>query len=1019
MADNSSRQYGSRDQPAAGPPAQEYGGTLDESAPLGDPARFVRWARCGGLFVLAMSLLALLGWLSGRMLLASLGSEYIPMAPSTALCYCLLALPLVFLPQAPPSRTRRLLMTVVPVAAVLAALYLLSQFYMGLTADVERVLVSSPETFGPVLTGRMSPLTAWGILVAGVGLSLLAWRNHRPAFAHAAGALGVAAALESLVVVLGYVYASPFLYGADIIPMAFTTALCLGVLSLSLILAAGPEAFPLRLLTDGSMRARLLRAFLPIPPAVIVVEGLLFRMLPMGNPALQAALLVLLTSAALIGMVYYIASTTGQRLERAIALRQEAERQLDAQRLELEEKAALLDLANSAIFSRGMDQTIRYWNKGAENVFGYGREEALGQNVASLLCPQYTQSTADIEHVLLARDVWEGEGTFTRKDGSRITLLSRWALQRDPAGLPRAVLKVNIDLSALKAAGNKLQEQLDRTQLLNDIARAIAERHDIESILRVVMTQLENHLPIAFGGVFMMEGQADMIRVAARGPRSREFARILGTEEGKTIPVDSRMMRDALNGNTIHIDDLSLIEDILATRYTKVGLRTAVLVPMLVESRVQGVVTALREAPGAFSGDDVRFLQQLTEQVAVALQEARQYMALERAYDELRKTQDTMLQQERLRALGQMAGGITHDINNALSPIVGYSDLLLTTEEGISEEGRSFIENIRVAGYDIRNIISRLREFYRPKDHSEIHVSVNLNQLVKQVIELTSPRWKDTAQQRLITIRIEADLAETPCVVMGAESEIREALMNLVINSLDALQEDGVITLRTSTNESGALLEVTDTGMGMDEETRRQCLEPFFTTKGDRGTGLGLGMAFGVMQRHHGRIEIESTPRQGTTVRMHFPALSLLQAEPEEAASHGDMPALHILYVDDEPHLRELVKRMLEVDRHDVTTADGGQAGIEAVRKASEEGQPFDVVISDLGMPYVGGRQVARAVRADFPGIPIILLTGWGNRLNAEGALPDNVDLVLSKPPKLEELRAALHGIWKASGSGG
>jgi len=991
------------------PPDTDTASSEDSS--LDAPARIVWWARYCGMIVLAVAVLALAGWLSGQLLLASMGDSFIPMAPSTALCFTLLAIPLILHRETSYPGPARLILSFMSALVVLAALFLLLQNFLAL--DLERVLVADTQAFGQVVTGRMSPLTAVGLLFCGVSLCLVIWREHGTYLGHIAGGLAMVVFIESLIVGLGYVYASPLLYGASIIPMAFTTALCLGVISMGLVFAASAESFPLRLLTGNSIQAQLLRAFLPVTPAVIVVQGFLYRLSPIENPALQAAILVLLTSGAMIGIVYLISFATAQRLERAIKMRRIAESQMDVQRLDLEEKAALLDLANSGIFSRDMAGIIQYWNKGAEQLFGYSKEEALGRHVSELLAPQYPEPLDEIEARLLIEEAWEGEGTFMKNGGQRVSLLSRWALQRDEFGKPKAILKVNVDLSALIEAAHNLEKQLERTQLLNDIARAIAERHDIESILRVVMAQLETQLDIDFCGVFLVDDKPDALRVAARGPKSRELARNLGTEEGKVFKVTSPLLHRVLDGHTVHVGDLSSLDDPLAERYMASGLRSAVLIPLMVESMVQGVVSTLRVGANAFSEPEIRFLQQVTEQVAVAMQDARQYMALERAYDELRKTQDAMLQQERLRALGQMAGGITHDINNALSPIVGYSDLILSSEENLSTEGRMFIETIRMAGYDISAIISRLREFYRTKEDSQLHAPLDLNGVTRQVIELTSPRWKDISQQKHITINIEEDFAETPCYAMGAESEVREALMNLVNNSLDAIEEDGAITLRTRSEESVCVIEVSDTGEGMDEETQRRCLEPFFSTKGDRGTGLGLGMVFGVMQRHQGSIEIESAPGSGTTMRLIFPSINQAPASDEISARPQDLPSFSILYIDDEPHLRELVKRMLEVDGHTVTTADGGQSGIEAFQRARDENCPFDIIISDLGMPYVGGRQVARAVREICPETPFILLTGWGNRLNAEGDIPENVSMVLSKPPKLEELRNGLRTVWR------
>jgi CheY-like chemotaxis protein/anti-sigma regulatory factor (Ser/Thr protein kinase) len=251
--------------------------------------------------------------------------------------------------------------------------------------------------------------------------------------------------------------------------------------------------------------------------------------------------------------------------------------------------------------------------------------------------------------------------------------------------------------------------------------------------------------------------------------------------------------------------------------------------------------------------------------------------------------------------------------------------------------------------------------------------------------------------------------------MLGVESEIREALINLLLNGVDAMANGGTIAFATvaePAREGRALhirCEITDTGAGMDEETRRRCLEPFFTTKGERGTGLGLAMVYGVLQRHGADLEIESTPGRGTTMRLIFPA-----ADPARMPAVGASieparpPRLALLVIDDDPILLQTLRNILETDGHAVTVATGGAEGIAAFHDAVRNGRPVAAVITDLGMPSVDGRKVAAAIKAESPDTPIILLTGWGQRLIDDDDAPAHVDQVLSKPPKLRDLRQAL-----------
>jgi signal transduction histidine kinase len=387
---------------------------------------------------------------------------------------------------------------------------------------------------------------------------------------------------------------------------------------------------------------------------------------------------------------------------------------------------------------------------------------------------------------------------------------------------------------------------------------------------------------------------------------------------------------------------------------------------------------------------------------------------LELSNEALRQAQQALIQQERLRALGQMASGIAHDINNAISPIALYTQLMLEREPSLSPEARDRLVTIQRAIDDVAQTVARMREFYRPREPEQEQSDVELNRLAQQVIELTRARWSDQPQRRGIMIELKTGLAPDLLDVRGADNEVRDALTNLIFNAVDAMPDGGVIEVRTSmpaVSEQGApvrqvWLEVSDTGIGMDEETRRRCLEPFFTTKGERGTGLGLAMVYGMAQRHGCALEIDSKPGTGTTIRLVFPVSAAASSPTARIPVLQPMTRnLRILVVDDDPVLNESLRDTLQADGHHVTVAGGGQAGIDAFRSARQTSEPFDIVITDLGMPYVDGHQVVESVRATTPDTPIIMLTGWGQ---ADNERTPHVDRLLSKPPRLHELRVAL-----------
>ncbi len=564
-----------------------------------------------------------------------------------------------------------------------------------------------------------------------------------------------------------------------------------------------------------------------------------------------------------------------------------------------------------------------------------------------------------------------------------------------------------------------LTQQLTRINLLNSITRAVINRQDLESVVRVVLKQLEDHLPTDFGRVYLFDAESQMISTAARIYGDKPTAESIDLFAAPT-PIQETGLEPCRTGEMVTLSETAASESPVASKLHAGGFHSAVAVSLMVENELFGVLLSARKQPQAFSGEEVEFLRMLSEQVALAAHQARLHTQLQQAYDELRQTQQAVMQQERLRALGQMASGIAHDINNALCPIVVYSDMLLQDTAGLKEGAVRNLRNIKTAGEDIAHIVSRMREFYRRRDKLDALAPVDLNKVANQVIELTRPRWRDIPQARGIVMELETDFEQNLPEIVGNESELREALTNLVLNAVDAMPEGGKLLIRTRPRRrsQGApthtFLEVTDTGTGMDEETRRRCLEPFFSTKGKRGTGLGLAMVYGIVERHEGKIEIESALGRGTTMRLVFPVRNERSATQEEAVpSKAPKPLapLHVLCIDDEPLLREMLKQILESGGHTVEVADGGQAGLEQFRSASQRGQPFDVVVTDLGMPYLDGRQLSQKIKRESPDLPIIMLTGWGTMMKEDGDLPAQVDGVLSKPPKIAELYEMLRTV--------
>ncbi|HEX6636678.1 MAG TPA: PAS domain S-box protein [Steroidobacteraceae bacterium] len=620
--------------------------------------------------------------------------------------------------------------------------------------------------------------------------------------------------------------------------------------------------------------------------------------------------------------------------------------------------------------------------------------------------------------VIGSGDTFDLSFRIRRFDGVYRWFKTRAVPLRDPAGRILKWFGSNTDIEDFVLAESKLKVQLERMQLLDRTTHAIGAHQDLRKVFETVLRSLEDYLGVDFCSVAQYQAHPAQITVMQMGEKSARIASQMGVDEHTGIGVDEGELRSCVQGSLIYEPDLKRgPQSALCVRLRSAGLESLVAAPLAVEDEVFGVLLVARRATESFSSDDCEFLRQLSSHVALAAHQARLYGALQSAYQDLRQTQQTVMQQERLRSLGQMASGVAHDINNALSPAALYAQSMLTHEQNMSGRARDQLGVILRAIDDVSRTVQRMRAFYMPQGLELTLAPVDVNQVVGQVIDLTRARWTNMPQERGAVIDVKTDLEPGELRILGAENEMRDALTNLLLNAVDALPEGGTITLRTrlDARDDQVIIEVQDTGVGMSETTRSRCLEPFFTTKGERGTGLGLPMVFGMVQRHGGELEIESELGAGTVMRLLIP-----RAPSGMTARERTLPAkprpLRILLVDDDPLLLRSLRDALELDDHQVVTAEGGQAGIDAFSDATSTGVQYDAVITDLGMPYVDGRKVATRIRQMSAHVPIIMLTGWGHRLIATDETPEHVNRVLSKPPKVADLRAALLELVKPRG---
>ena len=377
---------------------------------------------------------------------------------------------------------------------------------------------------------------------------------------------------------------------------------------------------------------------------------------------------------------------------------------------------------------------------------------------------------------------------------------------------------------------------------------------------------------------------------------------------------------------------------------------------------------------------------------------------LQRSMLALEKAQVHVSQTSRLQALGLVASGVAHDFNNALTTILGLSDWLLY-EMPTDAPHRGDIETIRTAAQDAAAMVRRLQMFGRlapGSNQSDPHDFVDLGEIAKGVADLVRPRCQELMDRDGHRYEIVVETKHGP-IVLGAPSEIRELILNLVFNSLDAMPHGGTVRIATRSIKGHPQLSVADNGTGMAEEVKARAFEPFFSTKGSKGNGLGLSVCATLADRHRARLTIQSEPGVGTTITLVFPPPAPIEVSQPEM-SKDPVPALgtlKVIVVDDEPEVCESLGAMVAALGHDTRTARDGHEALNLVGQG-----PVDVLVTDLGMPGMNGIELATQVSALRPGIAIVLMTAWA--VDFGSAPPQGIGAVIAKPATMGALGHAL-----------
>lgn len=544
---------------------------------------------------------------------------------------------------------------------------------------------------------------------------------------------------------------------------------------------------------------------------------------------------------------------------------------------------------------------------------------------------------------------------------------------------------------------DETENQAERLQVLNQISRAVSSTLDLDSLYVI----LENELSkiINFDGLTILIYQPDAtFRVAYSNGQSVLDSSTVGTLLEGDTPIELN------RGGSTYLPDVNqqITEIGQPDNLGNLPLRSQLMIPIRRQGQLLGLLILASQYSAEYSPEQVDLIEAIGVQLAIAIQNGRVYQQLAKAYEELEGTQRALKHSARQSALGEMAAGIAHDFNNLVTTIMGCTQLLQLKLQPAEPEDQQLLNTILSSSMDAAAIISRISEFGRQRQPGSNDV-VDLNEVVKGTVELTRPYWLSTAQRTNSQVSLSINLNNAPALVVGNLTELREVLTNLIVNAVDAMPQGGELSISTRAIDDRIELAVKDTGAGMSEEVKKHIFEAFYSTKGEKGSGLGLAVSYGIISQYNGQIEVESEPGQGSTFRITLPRkqkAAINTAKLETSPNFKPNRRATILVVDDEPNVRKVLTAFL---RKEGFLVEEARDGLEAL-KALMSGKYFELVLSDLGMPVMGGLELAAQMRQHNLSLPFILVTGWSEALDEERRKALGIQEIVAKPFDLKQL---------------
>ena len=829
-----------------------------------------------------------------------------------------------------------------------------------------------------VFPGRPSPMTTASFLLLGLTLLLAANGRHREYRTAHAAALMTASGLP-LIAVVGHAVGIPELYAlAPGVGLSLSGALTLLLLAAGVAAATHQPAL-FELIAGRDPGTILLRRLLPLAvtiPVLFAVGSLLALRLGFYQKHVVLALFI----ATFVGLSLVAAFRVASVVRRAGAERQsaewaEAERALGERLLEAEQAAGaalresvrqtreLLEILNHApVLARGLDGRIQFWSAGAHRLYGWEERDAIGADAIKLLHTELPVPAEEAAAALLERGEWHAELTRRARGGARVQVASHWILHRDAEGRPGAVIEVDNDVTEQKHAEEALRRGEARYRAL------------VAAAAQIVWT--------------------------ASGDGRR--------------PIDTSQW-EAFTGQTgseatwggwfeaIHPDDRE--EATRAWSEAVAGRR-----PLATEHR-------LRRRDGEYRSMEVRAVPVLDEQGRI-----REWVGAHTDITDRVQAEEQLSQAQRLQAVGTLAGGVAHEVNNQLMAVLGFGEFALNAlgqEHPQAADVREMVSAATRAARVAQQLLTFSRRQVKQTQLIDVHAAVTtLTPVLQRLLG---------ADKSLVV------LPKRPrCRVFADPTQIDQVLINLAANARDAMRTGGRLTIvaddvlldatyaeahRVSHLVPGPYvrISVSDDGCGMTKETLAKIFEPFYTTKPvGAGTGLGLSTVYGIVKQHEGFIWPYSEPGVGTTMKVYLPAAPAdaeLSGSPEHeaaAVARGELEQALVLVVEDEAAIRGLVRRTLEGAGLVVIEAENGRQALDIFALG---GEPPKLVLTDVIMPELNGRQLSDALTDLHPNLPVLFMSGYtGEDVLARSLLPETAPFI-QKPFLPEELLSRVRGM--------